>query len=48
MSGLDLSETPGQVRTPAPQFGQHTEEILIDLLRYSWDRVADLRKDEVI
>jgi len=43
-----LSETPGSVREPAPEFGQHTEEILVDLLGYDWDRVTDLRKREVI
>src|SRR5262249_42890740 len=25
-----LSETPGSIRMPAPEFGQHTEEILTD------------------
>ena len=42
-----LSETPGQVRTPAPEFGQHTEEVLLEL-DYSWDEITDLRKNEVI
>ena len=45
---LRLSETPGQVRLPAPELGQHTEEILLDLLGYDWDRIAKLRKDEAI
>jgi crotonobetainyl-CoA:carnitine CoA-transferase CaiB-like acyl-CoA transferase len=43
-----LSETPGSVRTAAPEFGQHTEEVLLDLLEYDWDRIADLRKREVL
>ena len=43
-----LSETPGQVRLPAPELGQHTEEILTGLLGYSWDQVAALRSQEVI
>jgi crotonobetainyl-CoA:carnitine CoA-transferase CaiB-like acyl-CoA transferase len=42
-----LSETPGQVRTPAPEFGQHSEEILLEL-GYDWDAISDLRKREVI
>jgi crotonobetainyl-CoA:carnitine CoA-transferase CaiB-like acyl-CoA transferase len=42
-----LSETPGGVRTPAPEFGQHTEEVLLDL-GYDWEQIADLRKREVI
>jgi crotonobetainyl-CoA:carnitine CoA-transferase CaiB-like acyl-CoA transferase len=43
-----LSATPGQLRLPAPEFGQHTEEILTDLLGYSWEEVARLRDSEVI
>ena len=43
-----LSETPGSVRSAAPEFGQHTEEVLIDLLGYDWDRLTELRKQEVI
>jgi crotonobetainyl-CoA:carnitine CoA-transferase CaiB-like acyl-CoA transferase len=43
-----LSETPGSIRLPAPEFGQHTEEVLTDLLGYSWERVAELREAGVI
>ncbi len=43
-----LSETPGQVRMPAPEFGQHTEEILTELLDYDWDEITALREREVI
>ncbi len=43
-----LSETPGSIRAPAPEFGQHTEEVLLDVLGYDWDRIAALRKAEVI
>jgi crotonobetainyl-CoA:carnitine CoA-transferase CaiB-like acyl-CoA transferase len=43
-----LSETPGRLRLPAPEFGEHTEEILTTLLGYSWDDVARLRDAEVI
>ena len=39
---------PGQIRLPAPEFGQHTEEILTELLGYSWDDVARLKDAEVI
>ena len=42
-----LSETPGSVRMPAPEFGQHSEEILQDL-GYEWEAITDLRKREVI
>ena len=43
-----LSETPGTIRLPAPEFGQHTEEILTDLLGYTWDDIARLRENDVI
>jgi CoA:oxalate CoA-transferase len=43
-----LRETPGSVRLPAPEFGQHTEEILIDVLGYDWERIDQLRRSEVI
>jgi crotonobetainyl-CoA:carnitine CoA-transferase CaiB-like acyl-CoA transferase len=43
-----LRETPGSVRLPAPEFGQHTEEILSGLLGYDWERIAALKDQEVI
>jgi crotonobetainyl-CoA:carnitine CoA-transferase CaiB-like acyl-CoA transferase len=45
---VGLSDTPGALRRPAPEFGQHTEEILTELLGYSWDEVGRLRDAEVI
>jgi crotonobetainyl-CoA:carnitine CoA-transferase CaiB-like acyl-CoA transferase len=45
---IRLSETPGQLRRPAPEFGQHTEEVLTDILGYSWDDVARLRAADAI
>ena len=43
-----LSETPGSIRAPAPEFGQHTEEILSEVLDYSWERLGELRERKVI
>jgi crotonobetainyl-CoA:carnitine CoA-transferase CaiB-like acyl-CoA transferase len=43
-----LRETPGSVRRPAPEFGEHTEEILTALLGYSWEQIAELKDGEVI
>jgi crotonobetainyl-CoA:carnitine CoA-transferase CaiB-like acyl-CoA transferase len=43
-----LSRTPGGVRLPAPEHGQHTEEVLLELLDYDWERITELRKKEVI
>ena len=45
---VGLSETPGAVERAAPEFGQHTEEILTEILGYSWDEVARLKDAEVI
>jgi crotonobetainyl-CoA:carnitine CoA-transferase CaiB-like acyl-CoA transferase len=45
---IRLSQTPGEVCTPAPELGQHTEEVLLDVLDYTWDQITDLRKREVI
>lgn len=45
---VDLEETPCSIRREAPEFGQHTEEILIEVLGYSWDDIADLKRSEVI
>jgi crotonobetainyl-CoA:carnitine CoA-transferase CaiB-like acyl-CoA transferase len=44
---VGLSETPGSVRAPAPEFGQHTEEVLTELLGYSWEEVGELRAKQV-
>jgi crotonobetainyl-CoA:carnitine CoA-transferase CaiB-like acyl-CoA transferase len=43
-----LSQTPGSVRLAAPELGQHTEEVLLDVLGYDWDRIAELREGKVI
>jgi len=43
-----LRATPGKVRSTAPEFGQHTEEILLELLGYSWEQIAGLKEREVI
>lgn len=45
---VHLSKTPGKVRMAAPEFGQHTEEILHDVLGYSWDRIGDLRRRKIL
>jgi len=36
------------VGRPAPEFGEHTEEFLTELLGYSWEQVAELKDREVL
>mgnify|MGYP001096111894 CR=1 FL=1 len=45
----DFSETPASWRreAPAPELGQHTEEILLEL-GYTWDDIVKLKAGEVI
>jgi len=41
-SPIMLSESPAQVAAAAPELGQHTEEVLLEL-GYSWDDIGELR-----
>lgn len=45
---VQLSRTPGKVRSTGPELGQHNEEILVDLLGYSWDEITQLKDLKVI
>ena len=47
MNPVRYSATP--VRTPelAPELGQHTEEVLLEL-GYDWDQITALREAEAI
>lgn len=45
---VTLSETPARIYRQAPQFGEHTEEILISQLGLDWDRLGQLRDANVI
>lgn len=44
---VQLSKTPGQVRSAAPELSQHTEEILLEL-GYTWEDIAKLKDQKVI
>jgi crotonobetainyl-CoA:carnitine CoA-transferase CaiB-like acyl-CoA transferase len=43
----DFSGTPAGWQREAPEFGQHTEEILLEL-GYTWEDIAKLKEEEVI
>ena len=45
---VELTKTPGSVRSAAPELGQNTEEILMDLLGYDWEKISALRDAKVI
>src|SRR5262249_56458761 len=39
----DFGETPGALRMPPPELGQHTEEVLLEVLGYDWDKIGELQ-----
>jgi crotonobetainyl-CoA:carnitine CoA-transferase CaiB-like acyl-CoA transferase len=43
-----LSKTPGSVRLAAPDFGQHTEEVLQEVAGYTWEEIEKLKQEGVI
>jgi crotonobetainyl-CoA:carnitine CoA-transferase CaiB-like acyl-CoA transferase len=43
----DFSKTPASIRREAPELGQHTEEILLEL-DYTWGDITQLKTEEVI
>jgi len=47
-SPIHLSETPGGVYAPAPLLGQHSEEILRNILHFSPEKIDRLRREGVI
>jgi crotonobetainyl-CoA:carnitine CoA-transferase CaiB-like acyl-CoA transferase len=42
----DFSETPAEWQREAPEFGQHSEEILLEL-GYTWEDIAKLKEEEI-
>ena len=46
-SPVKFCQNPASVRAPAPEVGQHSEEILLDL-GYSWDDITQLKDQQVI
>jgi crotonobetainyl-CoA:carnitine CoA-transferase CaiB-like acyl-CoA transferase len=46
-SPVEFNEEQPEVSVPAPEVGQHTEEILLEL-GYDWDRILALKEAGVI
>jgi crotonobetainyl-CoA:carnitine CoA-transferase CaiB-like acyl-CoA transferase len=45
---VSFTGTPVKVEGYAPQFGQHTEEILLEVCGYNWEQIQELKDEEVI
>ena len=46
-SPIRMSETPTSPSASAPELGQHTEEVLIEL-GYTWEQIGELRDLQAI
>ncbi|MFC1533702.1 CaiB/BaiF CoA transferase family protein [Thermodesulfobacteriota bacterium] len=44
---VQFSKTPAKIKSPAPECGQHTEEVLLEF-GYSWEQITELKDQEVI
>jgi crotonobetainyl-CoA:carnitine CoA-transferase CaiB-like acyl-CoA transferase len=44
---VNFVQNPGSVRAPAPEVGEHTEEILLEL-GYDWEAIADMKDRKII
>jgi len=45
---IQFSKTPGQIKPEAPELGEHTEEVLIQVGGYTWEEITALKQEEVI
>jgi hypothetical protein len=43
---VGLTETPAEVNKLAPDLDQHTEEVFVEILGYSWEQLAALSDTE--
>ncbi len=44
---VKFSETPGEIRLPCPDYGEHTSEVLRDL-GYSKEQIREMQEEEII
>ncbi len=44
----EYGETPARIQRGAPELGQHTEDVLMNVLGYDWNDIGRLREAEVI
>ncbi len=47
-SPLKFSKSPLSPRSAAPEIGQDTEDVLVNICNYGWEEIEELRKQEVI
>ncbi|MBI3328690.1 MAG: CoA transferase [Nitrospinae bacterium] len=45
---IKLSATPGEVKEPPPFLGQHTDEVLADILGYTATQITELRQAKAV
>jgi crotonobetainyl-CoA:carnitine CoA-transferase CaiB-like acyl-CoA transferase len=45
---VNFSRTPAKAEGYAPQFGEQTEEVLLEVAGYTWDDIQRLKDEEVI
>ncbi|MDD5094920.1 MAG: CoA transferase [Dehalococcoidia bacterium] len=45
---MHFTRSPASIRLPAPEFGAHTEEVLTEVLGYTWEDIVKLKDDQVI
>jgi crotonobetainyl-CoA:carnitine CoA-transferase CaiB-like acyl-CoA transferase len=45
---VEFSNVPRSIGGPAPQLGQHTEEVLTGILGFSWEEMPGLRDRGII
>jgi crotonobetainyl-CoA:carnitine CoA-transferase CaiB-like acyl-CoA transferase len=45
---VEFSATPVKVTGHAPNFGEHTEDVLVNLCNYSWEEIEKLKNEEGI